>query len=61
MARTQQGDKIITYMEEFLGTAARRYCEQEKITYSQYIRRLIIEDLRKKGLLTDKMIAENLC
>lgn len=48
-------------MEEFLGTAARRYCEQEKITYSQYVRRLIIDDLKRKGLLTDKMIAENLC
>lgn len=44
-------------MEELIYQRATRMCDEEETTYSDYIRGLIIEDLRTRGLITDREIA----
>jgi hypothetical protein len=56
-----RSDRIVVYLEPFLASATTRLCDREKRSYSEYIRSLVIKDLKERQLLTDAMIAEHLC
>lgn len=49
------------YLEPMLNDALDVAVNASDETKSGYVRNLIIEDLKQRELITDKMIAENLC
>ncbi len=59
-------EKLLAYIEPILHTAVMNLMSKNfelggKASHSEYVRNLIVEDLKRRNLLTDKMISENLC
>ena len=54
---------VLVYMEPIVHSALIRLVNQENtsVSYSEYLRSLLIKDAKDRGFLTETMIAENLC
>jgi hypothetical protein len=57
----RRDNKLLVYLEPILRTAVTQVVNKTDQSHSEYIRGLVIADLKERGLLTDRMIAENLC
>lgn len=52
----KRSEKTIVYLEPVIHTAMTRYVDTTSDTYSEYMRKLAIKDLRARGLLTEQML-----
>jgi hypothetical protein len=58
--RQRREHKVLAYLEPIVHAAMTRLVEQHGISYSEYIHKLVVNDLKDRGLLTEKMITETL-
>lgn len=58
--RQSRSQKVVMYLEPVIHTAFKKAYDADPSvdTQSEYLRNLVIQDLKGKGLLTDKMIAD---
>lgn len=61
MAQRKRSASAITYIEPFLLQIVDKFCQKNDTSRSDYIRKLLISNMKESGLLTDSMIAEELC
>lgn len=57
MAREPRQTPVTVYIEPSLWILAQKVLNERDITASSYIRNLVIEDLRKRGILTPDLLA----
>lgn len=57
MAREPRQTPVTVYIEASLWVLAQKVLTERDITASSYIRNLVIDDLRKRGILTADLLA----
>lgn len=58
--KSRRTEKVLVYLEPPIYTAFLMAYEKymDELSQSEYIRKLVISDLKSKGLLTDSILAE---
>lgn len=58
MAQQSRSERVVTRVEPIISRAIYSLVGQQNSTASDYLRKLAIDDLKQRGLITDSMLAE---